>query len=416
MRLHANRMLRYARYAWCCRLLLTLNSTLQVLLGLLARADSPPSVGSCEALQATAMFQCYFESEPHNEVDLCTDDAVLWKRLQLGVVDDSCRHSRFSAGVRCLQAAVIAVPNSTHGLSPFLPSLYAACAASDFNTSAEGDTGQAVRDSGLPFLLKLMTVIPNSALERLLQFVVTSLEGCIATLTNLSKQVSKNEQQTVLSAKGCTRATLTAVEEALSEFTRCVAQPNDGGAAAVSAASSAAEEGNSTHDGRGKRRKMLHRVAVAAEAARAEAPLAKAKTAAISAIGRVFQENLTPPSSSTGSLAGRALCFDGTVARMLDGRPRVQIHRALSAPQTYLRTNDAAHAADEPTDPDEAILYRLVLECGKWVNLHDMLAAFAAQVGHHPHAHSLSESTHTQIPRCRTDRARMSRWSRKMAH
>lgn len=357
---------------------------LQVLVWLLEGSATVPDPSASEALQETSLFHDYFESLPEDMAALYTESAEtetgLWEQLRREMVEEICRHHCFVAAVRCVHATVVAVPNESHGLSPFLPSLYAACTASGFAT-IEGDTADKSGSTGLDQLLKYAVSLDRPTVERLLEVVANELDRCIVTILADDRM---QDHEHVASVTCALKKSGKHVRQAASALSQSSAQSSSASTAAAAAAveSAAAQASTVVASGPAKRRRALLSPARATLAVRADAPFTKARREAVASLKGVLHQYLRPPSTTSSTLVGRLLCFDSAVAKTLDGRPRAHIHRALSSPQVYFRLGEAAGSSGARIpDPDTATLYQLVLECGKWVNLHDLLKSFNAQVG-----------------------------------
>ena len=95
---------------------------------------------------------------------------------------------------------------------------------------------------------------------------------------------------------------------------------------------------------------------------------ATVRDAALAALRAALRPHLRPP---TQAPLAAAVYFEDDLKGTLEGHPRARIERALMRPHDYIGDGAA---------PDVAELFQLVSECGRLINLHDLLHSFAEKV------------------------------------
>ena len=101
--------------------------------------------------------------------------------------------------------------------------------------------------------------------------------------------------------------------------------------------------------------------------AKKETPFSRLRKFIVESLKGFFETELVPP---TSNLLASGFFFEGSLKGMLEGSPRGTIENALNSPSQYLGDSMASQ-------PDTVILYTLHLECGRLVNIYDLLMSFA---------------------------------------
>lgn len=152
----------------------------------------------------------------------------------------------------------------------------------------------------------------------------------------------------------------------------------------------------------GRRRLVLAAAQAAGHRSRLQTPFDRLRVRAVHTIDVVLRRLLVPPASLPlyeiayyGNESARAL------QASMSGHPRSVLKMALGRPQRFL--GDACGAAGEEGTlsarlPDTSIAYLLHLECGRLINMHDWMCAFAAVVAAQPPSKKPSKrrSSHAQ--------------------
>jgi origin recognition complex subunit 3 len=355
--------------------LATLSHFVRNPLSILCRVNDSGSVialtsDQLETLRLTPAFRELVEAEDDSRIQrrLLMDDGYLTEQIPALTKTLHEQQTMFRCAVLCLRVLVAATPDTVHGLSKFLPSLYAACLRRRFI-----DHGQL--DGLWPLLL---TCAADTLVEMLSEFE-TIAEGAImqcsmstntAAVETLGDAMSLFQQHRtdVVERKDAPPAKEVTMKGATGAV-RSASSSGGGGAAAAAATKPSAADilsGVSSSASEAVSAPKNRRALLSGSNTRKETPFSRLRKSIVESIQTFLIKWLSPPS---GNVVGAGFFFEGSVKDMLEGRPRGAIEKALVSPSQYLGATRV--------QPDTVVLYHLHLECGRLINIYDLLMSFA---------------------------------------
>jgi len=329
-----------------------------------------------ESLRQTLPFRELVENEedPEKQRMLLVDDDYLGNQIP-GLTDElQAQQATFRVAVLCLRVLVATFPDTVHGLSKFLPSLYAACLRGRF---LQQDKMKelwpllltSAADTLVEILLEFEKIVEATMVQSSMEsFGALELERLSDFSTKFQKhrkdieerndapghaaggsddKVSNGDDSGAGVGAGAEAAVLAGAKPSASDILA-----GRGSGTAISGAVSAAK----------KRRALL-----SGAKAKKDTPFSRLRRSIVESLKDLFTTELVPP---TNNLLASGFFFQESLKGMLEGSPRGTIENALSGPSQYLGNG-------MKVQPDTVILYSLHLECGKLVNIYDLLMSFA---------------------------------------